>query len=303
MGPLLFIIYASSLFDIMKSHLPSVHTYADDTQLYISFNPVDKTSEADAVIAIENCIRDVRAWMKDNKLMLNDDKTEFLIIGTERQLSRVSVDKIKIGQAEVSPVSSVGNLSTWFDSHLDMSTRVTKACTSAFYYLYNIRHIRKYLSPESTERLVHAFITSRLDYCNVLLYGAPEHQIKKLQRVMNASARLVYHAPKFCHMTPLLRELHWLSVRLRVDFKILLITFKILHGVAPSYFKDLVSVLPDSHYQLRRNNKWYIVRKTSAKNEEDHGRSRVSDSCPLHLEQSSSSNKTGNINRLFQVLC
>ena len=189
LGLLLFTIYASSLFDIMKSHLPSVHIYADDTQLYISFNPVDYTSAADAVIAIENCIRDVRAWMRDDKLMPSDDKTEFLIIGTERQLSRVSVDKIKIGQAEVSPVSSVRNLGTWFDSHLDMSTHVTNACASAFYYLYNIRHIRKYLSREYTERLVHAFIASRLDYCNGLLYGAPECPIKKLQlRVMNASA-------------------------------------------------------------------------------------------------------------------
>ena len=186
----------------MKSHLPSVHTYTDDTQLYISFNPVDNTSEADAVVAIENCIHVVRARMKDDKLMLNEDKTEFLIIGTERQLSRVSVDKIKIGQAEVSPVSSVRNLGTWFDSHLDMSTHVTKACASAFYHLFNIRHIRKYLSRESTERLVHAFITSRLDYCNGLLCGAPEYQIKKLQRVMNASARLVYRAraPKYCHI-------------------------------------------------------------------------------------------------------
>ena len=99
LGTLLFTIYTSSLFDNMKSHLPSVHTYTDDTQLYIyiSFNPVDNTSEADAVIVIENCIRDVRAWMRDDKLMLNDDKTEFLIIGTGRQLSRVSVGKIKIG--------------------------------------------------------------------------------------------------------------------------------------------------------------------------------------------------------------
>ena len=175
--------------------------------------------------------------MRDDKLMLNDDKTEFLIIGTERQLSRVSVDKIKIGQAEVSPVSSVRNLGTWFDSHLDMSTHVTKACASSFYYLYIIRHIRKYLSRESTERLVHAFITSRLDYCNGLLYGAPEYQIKKLQRVMNASARLIYRAPKYCHITPLLKELYWLPVRLRVDFKILLVTFKILHGIAPSYLR------------------------------------------------------------------
>ena len=84
--------------------------------------------------------------MRDDKLMLHDDKTEFLFIGTERQLWRVSVDKIKVGQAEVTPVSSVHNLGTWFDSHLDMSTHVTKACSNAFYYLYNIRHIRKYVS-------------------------------------------------------------------------------------------------------------------------------------------------------------
>ena len=76
---------------------------------------------------------------------------------------------------------------------------------------------------------------------------------------MNASARLVYHAPKYCHITPLPRELHWLPVRLQVDFKILLVTFKILHGVAPNYLKDLVSVLPDSHYQLRRNNNGILL--------------------------------------------
>ena len=154
-----------------------------------------------------------------------------------------SVDKIKIGQAEVSPVSSVCNLGTWFDSPLDMSTHVTKARASAFYSLYNIRHIRKYQSRESPERLVYAFITSRLDYCNGLLYRAPEYQIKKLQRVMNASAQLVYRAPKYCHITPLLRALHWLPVRLRVDFKILLVTFKILLGVAPSYLKGAQSRL------------------------------------------------------------
>ena len=91
-----------------------------------------------------------------------------LIIGTLRHLSKVSVDKIKVGQAEVTPVSSARNWGAWFDSHLDMPTHVTKTCGSSFYYLYNIQHIRKYLSRESTERLVHAFITSRLDYCNSL---------------------------------------------------------------------------------------------------------------------------------------
>ena len=128
-------------------------------------------------------------------------------------------------------LASARNLGTWFDTHLDMGTHITKTCSSAFYYLYNIRHIRKYLSRESTEKLVHAFISSRLDYCNSLLYGIPEYQTRKLQRVMNASARLIYRAHKFCHITPLLAELHWLPVCSRIHYKILLITFKILHGL------------------------------------------------------------------------
>ena len=76
---------------------------------------------------------------------------------------------------------------------------------------------------------------------------------------MNAGARLVYSAPKYCHITPLLRELHWLPARLRVDFKILLVTFR--YVVALSYLKDLVSVLPDSHYQLRRNNNGILLER------------------------------------------
>ena len=126
--------------------------------------------------------------------MLNDDKTEFLIIGTRQQLSKVSIQSINVGQAEVSSIVSARNTGTCFDTHLDMGTHITKTRSSVFYYLYSIRHIRKYLSRKSTEKLVHAFISSRLDYCNSLLYGIPEYQTRKLQRVMNASARLIYRA-------------------------------------------------------------------------------------------------------------
>ena len=180
--------------------------------------PSDSSSEVEAVSALQKCICDVRAWMREDQLMLNDDKTEFLIIGTRQQLSKVSIQSIKIGQTEVSPVASARNLGTWFDTHLDMGTHITKTCSSAFYYLYNIRHIRKYLSRESAEKLVHAFISSRLDYCNSPLHGIPEYQTLKLQRVMNASARLIYRAHKFCHITPLLAELHWLPVRSRIHY-------------------------------------------------------------------------------------
>jgi hypothetical protein len=101
-----------------------------------------------------------------------------------------------------------------------MNTHITKTSSAAFYYLYNIRRIRKYLSKEHTDTLIHAFITCRLDYCNSLLYGMPSYQLAKLQRVQNAAARLIFEESKFCHITPLLRALHWFPVELRIQFKI-----------------------------------------------------------------------------------
>ena len=96
-------------------------------------------------------------------------------------------------------------------------------------------------------------VTSRVDYSKSLYYGLPDYQLHKLQRVLNSSARLVLSAPRFCHITPLLRELHWLPIRSRVELKLLLITFKLLKGLAPLYLSELISVLPPSTYYLRRN--------------------------------------------------
>ena len=121
---------------------------------------------------------------------------------------------------------------------------------ASYRHLHNVKRIRKYLSRESTEMLVHAFITSRVDYCNSLLYGLPNYQLNKLQRVLNASARLVCNAPRFCHISPLLRGLHWLPVKARIEFKILLITFKAIHGLAPKYLCDLLT-FKSSLYNLR----------------------------------------------------
>ena len=137
-GPAFISHYASKLFQILNRHLPSVHTYAEDTQLYLSFKPSDSSSEVEAVSAMQKCISDVRSWMSEDQLMLNDDKTEFLIIGTRQQLSKISIQSIKIGKTEVSPAASARNLGTWFGTHLDMGTHITKICNSAFYYLYVI---------------------------------------------------------------------------------------------------------------------------------------------------------------------
>ena len=128
-----------------------------------------------------------------------------------------------------------------FDFNIHLRLQKTSETSIIYCYLYNIRRIRKYLSKECTETLIHAFISSRLDYCNSLLYGLPAYQIQKLQRVQNSAARLVFHESKFCHITPLLRALHWLPVAYRIVFKILLLTFKAIHKLPPNYISELVS--------------------------------------------------------------
>ena len=120
--------------------------------------------------------------------------------------------------------------------------------------MYNLRRIRKYLSKDNTKTLVHAFISSKIDYCNSLLYGLPEYQLNKLQRVQNMCARLICNESKYCHITPLLADLHWLPVKFRIEFKILLIVFKIFRGLTPSYLSFLIISKPVSKYNLRSSN-------------------------------------------------
>ena len=98
---------------------------------------------------------------------------------------------------------------------------------------------------------MQAFVISRLDYCNSLFYGLPSTQLRKLQAVQNAAARLICNTPRFDHITPVLYDLHWLPIKSRIDFKILLITYKALNNQAPTYIKELLSIKKPTSYNLR----------------------------------------------------
>ena len=112
--------------------------------------------------------------------MLNDDKTEFLLLGTKQQLAKVDINSITVGGSVVNTKPVVRNLGSWFDSQLSMSTHISKLCSSAFFHLRNISRIRKFLSRvELIKSLVHAFVTSRVDYCNSLLYGLPPRSLTR----------------------------------------------------------------------------------------------------------------------------
>ena len=114
---------------------------------------------------------------------------------------------------------------------------MTRSCR---YTLYNIRKIRPYLTQYATQLLVQAMVISRLDYCNALLTGLPACAIKPLQMIQNAAARLVFNQPKRAHVTPLLKELHWLPVSARTKFKSLTLAYRVLSGEAPSYLGELI---------------------------------------------------------------
>ena len=210
---------------------------------------------------MEECLHEIRQWMIRDRLLINDDKTEFALIGTNAQLRKVSISTLRIGDAEVHrSIDPIRNLRVWINNAFSMKPHVINTCKSSFFHLHNIRRIRKYLSRDSTEKLIHAFVSNRLDYCNGLLYGLLKNLISKLQRVQNTAARIVYCMPTFCHITPLLFDLHWLLVKFRIDYKIIITTFECPYNTAPHYLSSLLSVQKNSKYGIRSNNQFLLSR-------------------------------------------
>ena len=142
--------------------------------------------------------------MIHDRMLTNDSKTELILIGSKQQLAKLQPISFSVGNSTINNSSAVKNLGCWFDANLSMSKHITNVCNSAFFYLHNIRSIKKYLHEDSLHTLVLAFVTNRLDYCNSLLHGASKEQIAKVQRVQNAAARLLMNVGKHSHITPIL---------------------------------------------------------------------------------------------------
>ena len=202
-----------------------------------TYNNSDEMEETKRVI--ELCLLDLRNWMTINKLKLNTDKTELAVFYSKFR-AKPGLFSIKVGNQIIHPKKSLKNIGAIFDETVSMLPQVNSICKSAFFHLRNISRIRKYLSRTATERLIHAFVTSKLDSYNSLLYGLPKYCIQKLQSVLNAAARLLTYTSKYDHITPVLAELHWLPVEKRIIFKILLLTYKALHSQAPTYISELL---------------------------------------------------------------
>ncbi len=194
LGPILFSLYMLPLGHIINI---SFHCYTDDTQLYLSLKP----HELNNLTIMYSCLASVKDWMAANFLQFNSSKTEVLIIGPEHHKQQI---KSSLGSLTDSVKSLAKNLGVIFDSNLSFEYHIRKTSQACFYQLGNISKIRDMLSFNDTEKVIHAFISSRLDYCNSLFSCLNSHSVSQLQLIQNSAARLLTKSRRFCHITPIL---------------------------------------------------------------------------------------------------
>ena len=190
---------------------------------------------------MNECLCDIDKWMSINRLKLNKVKTELLYLFSKYNPQQ-SLPPLCFGTDVIKPSSNARNIGDIFDTTImSMLPHANNVCKSAFYHRRTISRIRKYLSTQTTDILIHAFVTSKLDHWNSLLYNVPKNIIKKLQSVQNAPGRLITYARKCDYITPILFDLHWLPVSEQINFKIQLLTFEALHQQSPTYIQDLIT--------------------------------------------------------------
>ena len=178
-------MYTLPLGKILRSHNIQFHSYADDTQIYLRTTP-DKHL---ALSRTPKCLDDIQHWMSNNSLQLNGGKSEAILIDTPHQTKKAGVTHITIN-GHPTPLSSlITNLGVKLDSSLSFDAHIKSICQTSFYHLRNISRLRPSLPKHAAEKLVHAFISSRLDYYNSLLAGLPAKTIQRLQYVQNSAAR------------------------------------------------------------------------------------------------------------------
>ena len=241
LGPILFVLYTTPLSDIIANHSVNHQLFADDTQFQISAPLSEVTNLTKEINA---CTDDIKTWMTETQLKLNDDKTEALLFPFSSSLKPSTVplhDSITLGSHNIPFSDSVRNLGFILDSKLSTKKDIIKICHTAYFELK-----RRFLTEDATKTLVTSYILSRLDYCNCLFMGTPNSVVQPLHKIQNFAARLVLLAPRHHHSTPLLEKLHWLHISEHIKYKVACMCFSAINGSGPAYLSELLHVYTPS---------------------------------------------------------
>ena len=264
LGPLLFILYTKPLSDLIKTHSVESQSFADDTQLYDTASHMNIDS---SLLALSSCISDIKIWMLENKLKLNDDKTEAIIIcSPSNVLQKQKPKSMSICNSQIEFSTSVRDLGFLVTENTSLDQHISNICRSAYCELRRISSVRHLLSVDATKTLVSSFVLSKFDYCNALLSGCPQYLLDKLQKVQNSAARVVLRSSKRDHVRPLLISLHWLPIRARIDYKLSTLCHSFFSHTSPVYISTLLSVYSPSR-QLRSSSdsRVFVVPKVRTK--------------------------------------
>lgn len=239
LGPLLYVLYTADVCDIAASHQVHIHCYADDIQLYKHCAVADIDTTTRNILA---CIEAIDQWMSSNRLKLNASKTQFAWFGSWQQLSKFKPQPLRTQTGDdILPCDKLCSLGLNLDSQLTMEAHVNNVVRSCSFQLRQLRSIRQCLTTEAATALVHAFVISRVDYCNSVFFRASDRVHRKLQSVLNSAARLITGRRLYDHITPIMRdELHWLPVSQRIAYKLAVITHNCLRGLGPQYLLDML---------------------------------------------------------------
>ena len=183
--------------------------------------------------------------MSANFLSLNPSKTEFLIIGLPQQLSELNSPTIHLPNTiNLSPVDSARNLGIIFDKNLTFAQHISSVSKACFLNIRDLRRIRQTIDHATACTIATSLIHSKIDFCNSLLLNLPTTQTNCLQLILNSAARAVTKTPKFHHITPILKSLHWLTINQRINYKVISLTHKSLKTGYPTYIRSLLSFTP-----------------------------------------------------------
>ena len=253
LGPMLITMYIEPLSAIIYSHSIMHHSFADDLQLQM-FAPPDGISEL--LHSMQSCISDVKALATANMLKLDDNKIELMLVTSKRtkHLHNLSTS-ITIGNAQVPFKQSVKNFGFTLDCHLTMNAHVTNIARTCYFELRRLASIRRFLTSTATATLASAFVLSRIDNCNSLLFGSTHDVTSHMQRMQNYAARVILCLPKSSSITAHLKSLHWLPGKVRSTYKIACLCYHFHSSTAPSYVTDMLHKKP-SHTHNNRSSSY-----------------------------------------------